>query len=95
MKIGNFNIIPEPVKNGELRIIGPYNLIRHPMYTSLILFTLPELINYFTYFRLMVFVLLVISLILKISYEEMRLLESFDEYAKYKARTKKLIPFVF
>jgi len=95
MRIGNFNITPEPVKNGELRVIGPYQLIRHPMYTSILLFALPELVNYFNWWRFLLFLLLIISLIVKLSYEESRLLIEFPGYTDYRRKTKRLIPYIF
>ena len=35
---GNFNIHPTPHQNGRLIDHGPYRWIRHPMYTSVLLF---------------------------------------------------------
>jgi len=95
MRIGNFNIIPIPVENGVLRENGPYKIIRHPMYTSILLFALPELINYFTYARLIVFVILLISLIVKLGFEEEKLKEKFVKYPSYMERTKRLIPCIY
>ncbi len=95
MRIGNFNIVPEPVENGVLRESGPYQLIRHPMYTSILLFAIPELIYYFTWWRFLLFILLLISLIAKLTYEESRLLQEYSGYGDYRKKTKRLIPFVF
>lgn len=95
MKIGNFRIIPIPVENGVLRVEGPYKLIRHPMYTSIILFTLPELLNHFTYGRLLIFSFLVICLIFKLTYEENKLKEKFPEYSDHMKRSKRLFPFLY
>lgn len=95
MKVGNFNIIPEPVKNGELRENGPYKLIRHPMYTSILLFAFPEILHYSTWWRWFLMFLLIISLILKLKYEESRLLQEYSGYAAYKRKTKRLIPFLY
>lgn len=95
MKIGNFKIIPIPVEKAVLRMEGPYKLIRHPMYISIILFALPELLNYFTYCRLWIFIFLVISLLVKLKYEEEKLLEKFPEYLAYMQKSKRLIPFLY
>lgn len=35
---GNFNIHPIPHQQGKLVVHGPYHWIRHPMYTSVLLF---------------------------------------------------------
>ena len=37
-KIGNFNIVPEIKDEAKLIVTGPYKFVRHPMYSSLILF---------------------------------------------------------
>lgn len=95
MRIGNFNIIPEPLENGVLRVNGPYKVIRHPMYSSIILFALPALINHFTYWRLLIMILLLVSLYFKLTYEENRLIESFNHYKEYMKRTNRIIPFVY
>lgn len=95
MKIGNFNIIPVPVSNAELRIKGPYKYIRHPMYSSLLLFALAELINFFTFFRLIVFIFLIWSLLIKLNFEEKMLVLQFSDYEKYRSNSKRLIPFIY
>ena len=95
MRIGNFNIVPIPVKNGVLITSGPYKMIRHPMYTSLLLFVIPELISDFSYLRLWSFSVLLITLLLKLTYEENLLIEKFDGYTIYIHKTKRIIPFVY
>lgn len=95
MRIGNFNITPTPVKNGELRTSGPYAFIRHPMYTSIILFTLPELVNSFSIWRIFLLLLLYTTLLLKINYEEKNLLQQFSNYKDYRKDTKRIIPFLY
>jgi protein-S-isoprenylcysteine O-methyltransferase Ste14 len=95
MRIGNFNIVPIPVKNGVFITGGPYRLIRHPMYSSLLLFVIPELISDFSYLRLACSIALLITLLLKLSFEEKLLIKKFDEYAYYMSKTKRIIPFVY
>ena len=95
MQIGNFNITPTPVKNAVFKSSGPYEIIRHPMYTSLLLFTLPELIDAFSYWRLLFFIILSITLVLKMKYEERNLMLQFQEYKEYRTRTYHIIPYVY
>lgn len=95
MRIGNFNISPTPAKNGELRKSGPYFLIRHPMYTSIILFTLPELVNSYSLWRFFLVLVLYLTLIFKIQFEEKNLLQQFPDYIDYKRETKRIIPFLY
>ncbi len=95
MRIGNFNIVPIPVKNGVFISSGPYHVIRHPMYTSLFLFVIPELIGDFSFLRLGAFFALIITLVVKLNYEEKQLMLKFEEYATYRMRTKRIIPCVY
>jgi len=91
----HFNAAPEILKDAELIIKGPYRLIRHPMYTSLIGLGAAWIINDFSYFRLLIFIILIINQIIKLSYEEKFLLEKFPDYKNYKNRTKRIIPFIY
>ncbi len=95
MKIGNFNITPTERIGGQFVNSGPYRLIRHPMYTAQILAVLPLVFDYFSYYRLLAILALTIGLLLKIEFEEKRLLDHYSEYASYRKTTKKLIPFIY
>ncbi len=90
----NFNIAPEPLSDAKLIIKGPYKYIRHPMYTSVLGITLCYIIASCSIFNLIMFLVLVIVLIMKLNYEEKLLEKRFGEYADYKIRTKKIIPFI-
>jgi protein-S-isoprenylcysteine O-methyltransferase Ste14 len=95
MGIGNLNAGPDPLPDGILVKHGPYATIRHPMYAAILLVIIPLLIDHFTFLRLSLTVLLTINLILKIRYEEQRLIFSFcNKYREYTARTWQLIPYV-
>ena len=55
MRIGHFNILPQPLSWSRLVTAGPYKYIRHPMYLALLLVTLPLIIDTSNYFRLGIF----------------------------------------
>ena len=95
MGIGNFNITPRVKKDGVLVTTGIYGIIRHPMYLAQLVLLLPLLVDYFSYLRLLVWLLLLAVLLLKIRFEEKRLSAHFEGYSDYQAKTKKLIPFLF
>ena len=95
MGIGNFNIIPDPLKTSILVRRGPYQLIRHPMYLALVLTTLPLVINYFSVFRFLIWITLLVNLTLKLNYEEGLLSEKLDGYRKYAGESSKIIPFLY
>ena len=91
----NFNVAPEVVENAELRTNGPYKLIRHPMYTSVLGITLIWEFYHFTYFRFIIWIILLIDLLFKLFYEEKLIESNFKLYRNYKLKTKRLIPFIF
>ena len=95
MRIGNFNITPDPPRTSNLVRSGPYQLVRHPMYLALLLTTLPLVINHFTPFRIIVWIVLLINLVLKLNYEEGLLSEKMSEYNAYQAESYKIIPFLY
>lgn len=87
------HIHPEPNKAG-LRTGGIYGLIRHPMYLALLLIGVgvcsagePK--------GWVAFGLLALILLSKIATEEKALTRVYPEFAEYRARTKRLIPFVW
>ena len=65
------------------------------MYTAVLAITFIWLIDEFTPFRLTVWMVLLIDLVMKFKHEEKILLERYDNYREYKNRTKKLIPFIY
>jgi protein-S-isoprenylcysteine O-methyltransferase Ste14 len=91
----HFNGAPEVLPGVTLKTSGPYKLIRHPMYTSLLGLGAAWIINDFSGFRFVIFIILMVDLIFKMYYEEKFLSEKFPEYPEYKKRTKKIIPFIF
>lgn len=95
MKMGNFNIVPYPVVNGNLVTVGPYRVIRHPMYTSIFIFAIALLAGQFDYTKLITSIVLVTGLIVKMIYEEGLLCNHFPDYKAYMQKTKRIIPFVW
>jgi protein-S-isoprenylcysteine O-methyltransferase Ste14 len=91
----HFNAAPDILPGATLKTGGPYRVIRHPMYTSLILLNLFWIINDFTIFRLVIFIFLFIDLVVKLYFEEKVLEEKFPDYSEYKKHTKRIIPFIF
>jgi protein-S-isoprenylcysteine O-methyltransferase Ste14 len=95
MRIGNFNITPDPFQWTRLVREGPYQWIRHPMYLALLLTTLPLIINYFSVFRFLIWITLLVNLLLKLNYEEGLLSEKLDGYRKYTGESYKIIPCLY
>lgn len=92
----NVNIAPLPKEGGRLITTGPYRYIRHPMYLAQVVAFIPLVVTYYTPLRLAVILALTIALLLKMPYEEKGLIGQFGEdYKAYKAKTKKVIPFIY
>lgn len=82
-------------KDHELVQSGPYALVRHPIYTGLLLALVGTGITIDRWRALMALPLLVAGIIYKISVEERFMRAQFGEaYARYRARVKALVPFV-
>jgi len=80
--------------NHQLIEHGPYRVVRHPIYSGLLLMILGTAV---LIGRISGFFALAVSfagLWLKLRQEEKLLTKHFPQYAEYKARTKALVPFV-
>ena len=95
MKLGNFNIAPIPKENGNMRVSGPYKIIRHPMYDAVLITLLPLIIEDFTYIKLSIWLALLLTFVLKMNYEEKELKMHYVGYSEYCLKTWKLVPFVY
>jgi len=95
MRIGNFNITPDPLNDSQLVTSGPYRLIRHPMYLALLLTTLPLIIYSFDLFRFSIWMILFFDLLLKLNYEENLLVLKLVGYDGYIERSYRLIPYIY
>ena len=95
MRIGNFNITPDPLKHSQLVTSGPYRMIRHPMYLAILLTTLPLIIFSFDLFRLVIWLVLLIDLIFKLMYEESLLSVKLVGYDRYMERSFRLFPYIY
>lgn len=95
MKLQNMNVFPEVRAGSRLVTNGPYQWIRHPMYTALLMIMLALVCESFSYWRGFWWLLLTADLVVKISYEERLLGEAFDDYEAYRLRTWRLVPWIF
>ena len=95
MGLGNIRAFPEIPQHGRLVVHGPYRWVRHPMYTSVLVITLAWMVEHPLPFRMGLWVGLVVTLWVKLGYEEQLLLKRFPSYEQYRKGTKRLIPFLF
>ena len=83
-------------KTTKLVTQGPYQFIRHPMYTSLLELTWGVFLKEIDLLSVLLTILVSLTLFLTAVYEERENLRNFgDEYATYMQRTKRFIPFVY
>ena len=90
---------PEEKENAEtttkLVTQGAYRYIRHPLYASLILFTLGAFLKQITWINLVLFIITIISLILTAKVEEKEVIKKFGKaYEMYIEKTKMFLPFI-
>jgi len=95
MSNSKISVFPQVQKGATLIKKGPYSIIRHPMYTALLLFFLPDIAANPTLIRIVVFILFVINMIVKILFEEKQLRNVFPDYKVYQQKSKRVIPYIW
>jgi protein-S-isoprenylcysteine O-methyltransferase Ste14 len=95
MRVSKIRILPMPHIQAELVTNGPYRLLRHPMYTAVLFFTAGLSIAYFDWYKVAIWLILLIVLLFKLHWEEKMLVKKFPNYQHYQAKSYKLIPFLF
>lgn len=92
---GNFRIVPEPKQGAVLIVVGPYQFVRHPMYTSLLCLAAGLAWMIEGWWAWVSWVSLWIVLIFKAQVEERYLLTLYPAYRPYCQTTKRFVPFLF
>ncbi|MBM4188208.1 MAG: isoprenylcysteine carboxylmethyltransferase family protein [Gemmatimonadetes bacterium] len=87
--------LPAPTRDSELAVTGPFALVRHPIYSAVILLAFGWALFARGTLTLGYASLLAVFLDRKASREERWLLDRYPGYADYRARVRKLIPFLY
>ncbi len=88
--------IVEINENQKIISTGLYGIVRHPMYVGVLIMFIPTPIALGSYWGLIPFALLPVSLVLRILNEEKVLAENLNGYKEYCQKTKfRLIPFIW
>jgi len=92
----NWSSIPMVREAHELIRTGPYSIVRHPIYTGLLLALLGTAIALGEIRGFIGFILMLIELKIRSSIEEKFMTEEFpSDYPKYRQKVKALIPYLW
>ncbi len=95
-KLGaNLTPVPYPKENATLVETGPYQVVRHPMYSGGILIAFGWAFWVHGWLTLVYAILLFVFFDVKSRREEQWLKEKFSGYGAYQKRVHKLIPFIY
>lgn len=86
---------PRPVPDGQLVTSGAYRFVRHPIYFGVLVAALGFALVTANPYRLGLTALLFVFFDRKARREEQWLLEKYPDYGAYRARVRKLIPWVY
>ncbi len=95
MRLSQLYMLPDVRPGTRLRTDGPYRMIRHPMYTALLLGGTGLALQRPDAWMGLCWAVLALVLVLKIRREERFLELEFREYVAYRRRTWRMLPWVF
>ena len=87
--------LPRPLETGSLVAAGPYRLVRHPIYSGLILGALGIALVRMSVVVAVLAIALAVVLDLKRRREEAWLVGRYPGYAAYMTRTRAFVPFLY
>jgi protein-S-isoprenylcysteine O-methyltransferase Ste14 len=91
----SFTPFPKPKDDAQLATSGPYALVRHPIYTAVLLFFVGFSLI-FGWWGLAATALLALLWVFKVRVEERYLQRQFPQYDAYRRRVRRrFVPFVF
>ena len=90
----SFHAAANPTAGG-LVTTGPYAYIRHPIYAAAIYFTWAGALDHFSWRVLAYAEVITAGAFTRMHIEEYLLVRKYPEYRPYKARVRRIVPFVY
>ncbi len=81
--------------SGPLLEKGPYRIIRHPMYASVMLLIWASILGHWSIVNGLIGVIVLTFTLTRVTAEERLLKERYPEYTEYMARTRMMVPYIF
>jgi protein-S-isoprenylcysteine O-methyltransferase Ste14 len=91
----SLSAFPRPLRDGELVQHGIYGIVRHPIYTGVIIGAFGYSLLRGSWVAAVLTVVLIVFFDRKAALEERWLGQKFTDYATYKLRVRKLIPYLY
>jgi protein-S-isoprenylcysteine O-methyltransferase Ste14/rhodanese-related sulfurtransferase len=91
----NFRVFAAPRRSGTLVTTGVYAKVRHPMYTSVIMAVGGYALLFGSWLSLPLWLGVTVCYVIKAVKEERLLENKFPEYAEYRKRTWRLVPYLY
>lgn len=90
----SFHADANPTAGGVVST-GPYGYVRHPIYAAVIYFVWAGALDHASWVDAALAGLLTVGAFIRMSIEERMLVERYPEYGAYKARVRRIMPFVY
>jgi protein-S-isoprenylcysteine O-methyltransferase Ste14 len=90
----SFHAAANPTEGG-LVTTGPYQFVRHPIYTAVCLFACAGALAHPSLTSLGLALVVFLGALGRMLPEERLVVQRYPEYAEYAARTRRMLPFVF
>ena len=91
----NLSVLPHPKDGAQMVESGPYRLVRHPIYSGLIIGAIGWAVLNVSLLTLVYALALLVFFDIKSRREERYLARKFAGYPAYRSRVHKLIPFIY
>lgn len=91
---GAFRVTAAPGGSSIVRT-GPYRLVRHPMYSAMLLFLWAAVLSHRSRFTLAIGIVVTSVVIARVVVEERLLRAAYPDYGEYARSTRALVPYLF